>query len=391
MLPKIPKKSKRSDRNSNKFLNRYKSQIIRQPRNQFQFQRSFSRPRFEFRKSSLKKNKKIKNKSIDLKKGENIPTNSSKRSIKEMKGRRSKKGTPLKRRLSIKKSQQLKPDFRKKKKINILHKINKKLKKKDNDLLEMKSRENFLKFVEEKNSEGMKRKKKILKLSYDESQSRKVFLKNKFRRSSNSMNHQSQFLSLSQLRKSNIQEPSGLNKAQKSYEYKSGSVTLDMGKHRRKSFLLRSPFQKKSKQQMISEKSSSFKKKSKRKNSISVNNSRISKMLEIQTELKIDTTLINKPKSRKKREVFTGVSSRLMAGFKQGMIKTNQDNIFINTNILKDGNSVLLGVFDGHGVHGHYVSKFLIENLKGKIFSLNKIFRYILRNFSWDEEQFTTI
>jgi len=43
--------------------------------------------------------------------------------------------------------------------------------------------------------------------------------------------------------------------------------------------------------------------------------------------------------------------------------KVNQDNYFVYKNFLNDPNSMYISVLDGHGTHGHDVSKYLKDNL----------------------------
>lgn len=62
-----------------------------------------------------------------------------------------------------------------------------------------------------------------------------------------------------------------------------------------------------------------------------------------------------------------------MAGKDMGKAKTNQDSLFVHTDIGKDGSTALLGVFDGHGLEGHKVSNFLVSQLHGSS-SLTQIY-----------------
>jgi serine/threonine protein phosphatase PrpC len=46
-----------------------------------------------------------------------------------------------------------------------------------------------------------------------------------------------------------------------------------------------------------------------------------------------------------------------------GADKPNQDNFFIYTNFNNDSNNIYMGICDGHGQFGHYISSFLVTNL----------------------------
>lgn len=47
-------------------------------------------------------------------------------------------------------------------------------------------------------------------------------------------------------------------------------------------------------------------------------------------------------------------------------IKTNQDRYFYDLSMYGISELNMLAVFDGHGKEGHYVSEFLVNNLKSK-------------------------
>ena len=46
-----------------------------------------------------------------------------------------------------------------------------------------------------------------------------------------------------------------------------------------------------------------------------------------------------------------------------GVEKTNQDNYFIYNNLVNNPSNIFIGVCDGHGASGHYVSGYLVNNL----------------------------
>lgn len=43
--------------------------------------------------------------------------------------------------------------------------------------------------------------------------------------------------------------------------------------------------------------------------------------------------------------------------------KTNQDSLLIKTNLTSHDGSSIFAVADGHGMHGHLVSQYLVKNL----------------------------
>lgn len=60
------------------------------------------------------------------------------------------------------------------------------------------------------------------------------------------------------------------------------------------------------------------------------------------------------------QKIIANIAFKSRAGSTPGNVpKTNQDSFFVNK--VKDGD--FFGVCDGHGVNGHFVSQFLIENL----------------------------
>lgn len=66
-------------------------------------------------------------------------------------------------------------------------------------------------------------------------------------------------------------------------------------------------------------------------------------------------------------ETISAIGYQTIAGRSAGKMKTNQDSFFINTNMKEDSGIALCAVYDGHGLHGHRVSGFLVNNLKGKL------------------------
>ncbi len=64
-------------------------------------------------------------------------------------------------------------------------------------------------------------------------------------------------------------------------------------------------------------------------------------------------------------EIFKAVGTHTLGGRSEGKAKTNQDSYFAHTSILNNPQMALFAVFDGHGLHGHRVSNFLISNIMG--------------------------
>ena len=61
-----------------------------------------------------------------------------------------------------------------------------------------------------------------------------------------------------------------------------------------------------------------------------------------------------------------------------GIVKYNQDNFFVYKNLNDENNVLFIGVCDGHGVFGHDVSKYLINNLPNNLNkALKKTNKYI--------------
>jgi len=82
---------------------------------------------------------------------------------------------------------------------------------------------------------------------------------------------------------------------------------------------------------------------------------------------------IMQPFLRNSREffakVFKSIASKTVAGMSMGRSKENQDSSIVEINVLGIQQTSLIGVFDGHGVDGGKISKFLSDNLKGALYS----------------------
>ena len=89
---------------------------------------------------------------------------------------------------------------------------------------------------------------------------------------------------------------------------------------------------------------------------------------------------IKVPKSSSKvnKKIFK-IESLSQVGYSgPGILKYNQDNFFIYKNLNDECNVLFIGVCDGHGLVGHDVSKYLINNLpKNLNSSLKKTNKYI--------------
>ena len=64
-----------------------------------------------------------------------------------------------------------------------------------------------------------------------------------------------------------------------------------------------------------------------------------------------------------KQRIIDKVYEISRIGFTPGIKKVNQDNYFIFENFLDNPDFIYLAVCDGHGVNGHFVSKYLRDNL----------------------------
>lgn len=65
-----------------------------------------------------------------------------------------------------------------------------------------------------------------------------------------------------------------------------------------------------------------------------------------------------------KSDVLESVGFHSAAGKSDGRVKTNQDSFIVDMAFKGDHSRTLLGVFDGHGLQGHKVSNFLVQNLR---------------------------
>lgn len=371
MLPRL-KKSKPNSKNSKNGLERNRSETIRDKIKDFHLRRSLSKPRLKYSKKNSKNVKSTQSISYGNKDG--IPTNSSKRSISNLNLSRKKSRTPLKFRKGLEKNSGKKRfmNSRVKDKKSILKKLNKKFKRSDNDdFFTFKTQDDYQRLIESKNTMSLrppegKKKKKMLKLSYDGGRVKGAFLKKKFSRNKKPgySRKNSHAASQSQLQ-SGITFNSDANGISRSTDQFSSS-SIFLTKNRRRSFIkqpgLVNPKRgSKNKSLNVSKvKGSSGKKSHNRKKSRGMLPD-----LDLDTELVIDTTPKNVVTTCRRKIRFK-VGSRLMAGFKQGMMKTNQDNVFYDTDVVSNQNCSLFAVFDGHGVQGHFVSRYLVDNLKGK-------------------------
>lgn len=64
-----------------------------------------------------------------------------------------------------------------------------------------------------------------------------------------------------------------------------------------------------------------------------------------------------------KSNLLESVGYHTAAGRSDGRMKTNQDAFIVHSAVRGDPNRALLGVFDGHGLQGHKVSNYLVNNL----------------------------
>ena len=84
---------------------------------------------------------------------------------------------------------------------------------------------------------------------------------------------------------------------------------------------------------------------------------------------------------KKESKTITNINSLCQKGFSgPGIKKINQDNFFIYQNFLNNPNYIFMGVCDGHGIHGHDVSAYLVYNLPLNI--SNILQNEILKNFN---------
>lgn len=64
--------------------------------------------------------------------------------------------------------------------------------------------------------------------------------------------------------------------------------------------------------------------------------------------------------------IFSKIGVSTLAGIDQNKRKTNQDATMLELQICQKPEAALMGVFDGHGTTGHFVSSFLIQRSKSK-------------------------
>ena len=91
-----------------------------------------------------------------------------------------------------------------------------------------------------------------------------------------------------------------------------------------------------------------------------------------------DTNNIPKKKNKVIKKIYK-IESLSQVGYSgPGIVKYNQDNFFVYKNLNDENNVLFIGVCDGHGLVGHDVSKFLINNLpKNLNRELKKTNKYI--------------
>ena len=91
-----------------------------------------------------------------------------------------------------------------------------------------------------------------------------------------------------------------------------------------------------------------------------------------------DTSSIPKKKNKVIKKIYK-IESLSQVGYSgPGIVKYNQDNFFVYKNLNDENNVLFIGVCDGHGLVGHDVSKFLINNLpKNLNRELKKTNKYI--------------
>ena len=95
-----------------------------------------------------------------------------------------------------------------------------------------------------------------------------------------------------------------------------------------------------------------------------LNNSNISNKIK-------NTTIIEKPKIIITKKVMK-INSCTLAGYTNtGRQKLNQDKFFIKKEFLEQPEQFFIGVCDGHGMFGHFVSEYVIKFLPEKINSIS--------------------
>lgn len=87
-------------------------------------------------------------------------------------------------------------------------------------------------------------------------------------------------------------------------------------------------------------------------------------------------TSLTSPKPQKNKVIkkIKKIESLSQTGYSgPGVVKHNQDNFFIFKNLNDEQNVFFIGVCDGHGIFGHDVSKYLINNLPKNLHNSLKI------------------
>ena len=86
------------------------------------------------------------------------------------------------------------------------------------------------------------------------------------------------------------------------------------------------------------------------------------------------------PKTKINKKIIN-IDSLCQKGFSgPGIKKINQDNFFIYNNFLNNPEYIFMGICDGHGIYGHEVSSYIVNNLPIKINTILQ--NELLSNFS---------
>ena len=103
-----------------------------------------------------------------------------------------------------------------------------------------------------------------------------------------------------------------------------------------------------------------------------------SQIKENTNNLKKENNKDNKNKNKVNKKIYK-IESLSQVGYSgPGILKYNQDNFFVYKNLNDENNVLFIGVCDGHGLVGHDVSKYLINNLpKNLNTELKKTNKYI--------------
>ena len=89
-----------------------------------------------------------------------------------------------------------------------------------------------------------------------------------------------------------------------------------------------------------------------------------------------NSSIHSKIKNKEKEKIITKkvmkINSCTLAGYKSnGMQKINQDKFFIKKDFLNEAEQFFIGVCDGHGMHGHFISEYISKFLPKNIISIN--------------------